>query len=87
MTVAELINELQTMPQNALVYAEGELADKVILENCEGNEYVRIFKTWDCDMVVSLATKWCDRNVCIQNEYNGIGCDECIYNPIESEDD
>ena len=21
--------------------------------------------------------KYCDRNICIQNEYNGIGCDEC----------
>ena len=31
--------------------------------------------------------KYCDRNVCIQNEYNGIGCDGCIYRPTESEDD
>ena len=21
--------------------------------------------------------KYCDRNICIQNEYNGIGCNEC----------
>lgn len=21
--------------------------------------------------------KYCDRNICIKNEYNGIGCDEC----------
>lgn len=21
--------------------------------------------------------KYCDRNICISNEYNGIGCDEC----------
>lgn len=25
----------------------------------------------------------CDRNVCIQNEYNGIGCDECICGSTE----
>lgn len=22
----------------------------------------------------------CDRNICISNEYNGIGCDECVVN-------
>lgn len=22
----------------------------------------------------------CDRNICVSNEYNGIGCDECICN-------
>ena len=21
--------------------------------------------------------KYCDRNICLKNEYNGIGCDEC----------
>ena len=23
---------------------------------------------------------YCDRNLCTQNDYNGIGCDECIVN-------
>ena len=55
MTVAELINELQMMPQDALVYAEGESADKVILESCDGNQYVRIFKAWDIDFVLGSA--------------------------------
>ncbi len=27
----------------------------------------------------------CDRNICISNEYNGIGCDECIVNKVEQE--
>ena len=22
-------------------------------------------------------SKYCDRNICVSNEYNGIGCDEC----------
>ena len=22
-------------------------------------------------------SKYCDRNICLRNEYNGIGCDEC----------
>lgn len=47
MTVAELIKKLESMPQNVSVFAEGELANKVIMENCKGNIYVRIFKAWD----------------------------------------
>ena len=47
MTVGELIKELEGMPQNLPVYVEGEAANKVILENCKGNMYVRIFKAWD----------------------------------------
>ena len=27
----------------------------------------------------------CDRNICISNEYNGIGCDKCIVNKAEQE--
>lgn len=26
---------------------------------------------------ITEAQKYCDRNICISNEYNGIGCDEC----------
>ena len=29
--------------------------------------------------------KYCDRNICVSNEYSGIGCDECMVN-AESED-
>ena len=53
MTVAELIRELESMPQNVPVYAEGKLADKVIMENCQGNVYVRIFKSLDIEFVGS----------------------------------
>ena len=28
----------------------------------------------------------CDRNICLNNEYNGIGCEECIVNKAESGD-
>ena len=24
-----------------------------------------------------IEPKYCDRNICLSNEYNGIGCDEC----------
>lgn len=54
MTVAELIRELESMPQNVPVYAEGELADKVIMENCQGDICVRIFKAWDVEFVDRL---------------------------------
>ena len=27
--------------------------------------------------IPSAETKYCDRNICLRNEYNGIGCDEC----------
>ena len=51
MTVEELIRKLESMPQNVPVYVEGELADKVVMENCQGNVYVRIFKAWDVEFV------------------------------------
>lgn len=51
MKVSELIEKLKEMPQDVDVYAEGELADKVILEDCQGNQYVRIFKAWDVEFV------------------------------------
>lgn len=56
MTVSELIEKLKEMPQDALVYTEGELADTVILEdvileNCKVNQYVRIFKAWNVEFV------------------------------------
>ncbi len=53
MTVAELIEQLKQMPQDVHVYAEGELADKVIFEKSpDGNGgIVRIFKAWDVEFV------------------------------------
>ena len=51
MTVAELIRELESMPQNVCVYAEGKPCDKVVLENCHGDLTVRIFKAWDVEFV------------------------------------
>ena len=47
MTVFELIEILEKMPQTATVYAEGKKADKVIFESI-GN-VVRIFKAWGVD--------------------------------------
>lgn len=48
MTVSELIEKLKEMPQDVHVYAEGELADKVIFERSPDGDggIVRIFKAW-----------------------------------------
>lgn len=51
MTVAELIKELEKMPQDLTVMAAGETAQKVVVEECEGNKYVRIFEPWDVEFV------------------------------------
>lgn len=49
MTVAELIAELQKLPQDLTVMAAGETAQKVIVEECQGDKYVRIFEPWDVE--------------------------------------
>lgn len=64
MTVAELIEELKNMPQDAEIYAEGKPADKICLEGYDANgkhkegfaKIVRIIKSWDCDMVLGSAS-------------------------------
>ena len=55
MTVSELIEALKKVPQDLNVMAAGETAQNVIVEECEGNKYVRIFESWDIDMVLSPA--------------------------------
>lgn len=49
MTVAELIAELQKLPQDLTVMVAGETAQKVIVEECQGNKYIRIFEPWDVE--------------------------------------
>ena len=51
MTVAELIKELEKMPQDLTVMVAGETAQKVIIEECNGHKYVRIFEPWDVEFV------------------------------------
>ena len=51
MTVGELIAELQKLPQDLTVMVAGETAQKVVVEECQGNRYVRIFEPWDVDFV------------------------------------
>ena len=42
-----------------------------------GQEVSIYFKDTMMKKGVVQEPKYCDRNICIQNEYNGIGCDEC----------
>ena len=51
MTVGELIKELEALPQDLHVMAAGECAEKVIVEECDGHKYVRIFEPWDVEFV------------------------------------
>lgn len=55
MTVAELIEKLKKVPQDLKVLAAGEAAEKVIIEECQGNRYVRIFEPWDMTFVLGSA--------------------------------
>lgn len=51
MTVKELKEKLKDIPDELTVLAEGEEPDKVIIERCKENQYVRIFKAWDVEFI------------------------------------
>ena len=51
MTVGELITELEKLNPSLRVLAAGEEANKVIVETCDGESYVRIFDPWDIEFV------------------------------------
>ena len=51
MTVGKLMEYLSVMPKDITVLVEGNEADKVVIEECQGHKYVRIFKAWDVDFV------------------------------------
>jgi hypothetical protein len=51
MTVRELINELEKIDPALEVMAAGEHAEKVIVEDCEGHKYVRIFQPWNVKFI------------------------------------
>lgn len=55
MTVGELIEKLKELPQDLNVMVGGETAQKVIVEECQGNKYVHIFEPCDMDLVLGSA--------------------------------
>lgn len=54
MTVGELKEKLKDIPDDLTVFAEGEEADKVIIEDCKGDKCVRIFKAWDIEFITGV---------------------------------
>ena len=59
-------------------------AEQEPCETCgyaEGSPLCLQYCPYDADRKKEPTEKpMCDRNICISNEYNGIGCDECIVN-------
>ena len=42
------------------------------------NEDRRCLRYWDTTtQALEQKPKYCNRNICLRNEYNSIGCDEC----------
>ena len=78
MTVSELIDQLKEMPHDVHVYAEGEPADKVILEECQGSRIVRIFKAWDVEYVGRHISDEYDKCY-FTGEYEDQYCGNCPY--------
>lgn len=58
MTVGELIQELEKLDKSLNVMAAGEEAEKVVVETCNGNTYVRIFNPWDLEITGRRFEEW-----------------------------
>jgi len=43
----------------------------------KGGQYISLRRFLEVKAEAEQEPKYCDRNICIKNEYNGIGCDEC----------
>ena len=43
----------------------------------KGGQYISLRRFLEVKAEADQEPKYCDRNICIKNEYNGIGCDEC----------
>ena len=59
-----------------------DLLDNLIgmIEDNHESDYDTVFKM--AIQALEQEPKYCDRNICLKNEYNGIGCDECeVGNP------
>lgn len=64
---------------------ERDNAIRCIKKWIEKEPYLQTYKTClealeQCQITAESDHPSCDRNICISNEYNSIGCDECICN-------
>ena len=57
--------------------------DAIIAKHEIDDEYVTITNSKDYEALrtarksLEQEPKYCDHNICVKNEYNGIGCEEC----------
>ena len=63
---------------NAVLSAIGEWIAHRKYDYTNATEYLRN----RIKAIPSAEPRYCDRNICLRNEYNGISCDECeVGNP------
>lgn len=55
MTVGELKEAIKDIPDDLKVLVEGVEPDRILVEECNGNRYVRIFKEWDMEWILGSA--------------------------------
>ena len=77
--------ELEQEPSGDLISREAvyEVLDSMLDDSSDNKRNQLVSLDSIADEIAELPSvnpqepKYCDRNICIQNEYNGIGCDEC----------
>ena len=55
MTVGELKETIKDVPDDLKVFVEGVELDRILVEECNGNKYVRFFKEWDMEWILGSA--------------------------------
>lgn len=72
----EILKDLWTYLQTDIRQAL-EMAIKALEQNERAEEWYKLFVEKLDEQEQKTEPKYCDRNICVSNEYNGIGCDEC----------
>ena len=71
-TIQALRNHIEVLEENIkALEQEVKMRDATPEERESIDKYIKSIST------TVQEPKYCDRNICISNEYNGIGCDEC----------
>ena len=71
-TIQALRNHIEVLEENI-----GALEQGVKMRDATPEERKSVDKYIDSINTTVQWPKYCDRNICTSNEYNGIGCDEC----------
>ena len=80
---------------NSCIRIAGHGFDSVIFSTSTYEDLIQVLSSNNCMKVLKCKFKpikaekiydvGCDRNLCTQNEYNNIGCEDCIVNKKEEE--